>query len=78
MLGYVCDMYCKTRNIGVMKCMCCKIVSEMFVEVTSNRTIKTVYIAKNKIISNIFPISISISNITLLTNLKSPWIYYIL
>ena len=56
--------------------MCCEIVSEMFVKVTSNRTIKTVYIAKNKNISNIFPISIS--NITVLTNLKSPWIDYIL
>ena len=44
------------------------IVSEMFVKITLNRTIKTVYIAKNKNISNIFPISIS--NITLLTNLK--------
>ena len=44
---------CKIRNIGVMKCMCCGIVSEMFVKVTSNRTIKTVYNAKNKNISNI-------------------------
>ena len=40
---------CETRNIGVMKCMCCKIVSEMFVKVTSNSTIKTGYIVKNKI-----------------------------
>ena len=47
---------CETRNIGVMKCMCCEIVSEMFVKEISNRTIKTVYIAKNKDISNIFPI----------------------
>ena len=54
------------------------IASEMFVKITLNRTIKTVYTAKNKNISNIFPISISIFNITLLTNLKSPWIYYIL
>ena len=37
--------------------------------ITSNRTIKTVYIAKNKNISNIVPIKISILNITLLTNL---------
>ena len=39
---------CKTRNIGVMKCIYCEIVSEMFVKITSNRTIKTVYIVKNK------------------------------
>ena len=58
--------------------MCCEIVSEMFVKITLNRTIKTIYITKNKNISNIFPILISISNITLLTNLKSHWIYYIL
>ena len=46
MLG--CGVICKTRNMGVMKCMCYEIVSEMFVKVTSNRTIKTVYNAKNK------------------------------
>ena len=32
---------CETRNIGVMKCICSEIVSEMFVRVTSNRTIRT-------------------------------------
>ena len=47
---------CETRNIGVMKFMCYEIVSEMFVKATSNRTIKTVYIAKNKNIFTIFPI----------------------
>ena len=51
---WVVCVICETRNIGVMKC--CEIVSEIFVKVTSNRTIKTVYIAKNKNISTIFPI----------------------
>ena len=38
----------ETQNIGVIKYICCEIVSEMFVKITSNRTIKTVYIVKNK------------------------------
>ena len=39
----------KIRNMGMMKCMCCGIVNEIFVKVTSNRTIKAVYCILPKI-----------------------------
>ena len=51
MLGSV-RVICETQNVGVMQCIRCEIVSEMFVKVTLNRTIKTVYIGLNLEISN--------------------------
>ena len=64
LLPYLRPTLYETRNIGVRKCMCYEIVSEMFVKVTSNRTIKTLYIAENKNISNIKVIDKSLINFT--------------
>ena len=55
-------MICETRNIGVMKCKCCEIASEMFVKITLNRAIKRIYI--NPEISNIKVIDESLINFT--------------
>ena len=53
---------CETRNVGVMKCMCCEFLREMFVKIASTRTIKTVYV--NLEISNIKVINESLINFT--------------
>ena len=51
---------CGAQNVEVMKCLCCKIVNKMFVKITSNHTIKKVYI--NLEISNIKVIDKSLIN----------------